>query len=378
MPCSTRARFVGHFTTTALTNVDELGHEATRKKRIAIIGAGSWGTALAITLSQNGHDVKLWARREDAARRMKLQHRNPRYLSDALIPAAVTVTSDLHEAIAGADLWIFATPSQAIRSAAERIRREEQEHSDLVVVSVAKGIEQETLMTSSQILDDVLEGVPRERIGVLYGPSHAEEVAAAQPTAVVASAPDESIAHEIQDAFMTPWFRVYVNTDTVGVEVGGSVKNVMALAAGISDGVGFGDNAKGALITRGLAEIKRLGVAMGADPMTFSGLAGLGDLVVTCTSDHSRNRYVGEELGKGHDLEEIVDQMNMVAEGIDTTGSVKALAEKHEVDMPITEVVHRILFEETDPLDAVSQLMMREAKKEQEAAPTQSAEEPSP
>lgn len=344
--------------------MDELGHAATRQKRIAIIGAGSWGTALAITLSQNGHQVLLWARREEAAKRMKLQHRNPRYLSDALIPAAVTVTSDLHEAIRDADLWVFATPSQAIRAAAERIRREEQEHENLIVVSVAKGIEQETMMTSSEILDDVLEVVPAERIGVLYGPSHAEEVAAAQPTAVVAAARDESVAREIQDAFMTPWFRVYVNTDVTGVEVGGSVKNVMAIAAGISDGVGFGDNAKGALITRGLAEIKRLGVEMGADPMTFSGLAGLGDLVVTCTSDHSRNRYVGEELGKGRDLDDVLSQMNMVAEGIDTTKSVHQLADTHEVEMPITRVVHRILFEETDPLDAVSELMMREPKKE--------------
>lgn len=352
--------------------MDELGHAATRTKRIAIIGAGSWGTALAITLSQNGHQVYLWARREEAAQRMKLQHRNPRYLSDALIPAAVTVTSDLHEAIGSADLWIFATPSQAIRAAAERIRKEEQEHQNLTVVSVAKGIEQETLMTSSGVLNDVLEGVPADRIGVLYGPSHAEEVAAAQPTAVVAAAPDETVAREIQDAFMTPWFRVYVNTDVVGVEVGGSVKNVMALAAGISDGVGFGDNAKGALITRGLAEIKRLGVEMGADPLTFSGLAGLGDLVVTCTSDHSRNRYVGEQLGKGRDLEDVVSGMNMIAEGVDTTQSVYELAERHGVEMPITRVVHRILFRDTDPLDAVSELMMREPKKEHETAASRS------
>jgi glycerol-3-phosphate dehydrogenase (NAD(P)+) len=293
---------------------------------------------------------------------MRLQHRNPRYLSEALIPASVAVTSDTDEAFEDTEIWIIATPSQAVRSATERIAH--LAHEELLVVSVAKGIETRSLRTMSQVLRETLPAVPAERIGVLYGPSHAEEVAAGQPTAVVSAGHTREIARAIQEVFMTPWFRVYTNTDVMGVEIAGSVKNVIAIAAGISDGVGFGDNAKAALITRGLEEMKRLGVELGANPRTFTGLAGLGDLVGTCTSDHSRNRYVGEAIGKGRSLEEIEAEMDMVAEGVRTTESLHALGQSRNVDMPITEVAYGILFESKDPLDAVSELMLRRPKKE--------------
>lgn len=342
--------------------MNQVDPTSTASQRIGILGAGSWGTALAITLSQSGHDVVLWARRSEAAERMRLQHRNPRYLSEALIPNSVTVTSEVDEAFESTDIWIIATPSQAVRSAAERIAH--LAHEDLLIVSVAKGIETRSLHTMSQVLREVLTEVPAERIGVLYGPSHAEEVAAGQPTAVVSAGHTQEIAREIQEVFMTPWFRVYTNTDVMGVEIAGSVKNVIAIAAGISDGVGFGDNAKAALITRGLEEMKRLGVELGANPRTFAGLAGLGDLVGTCTSQHSRNRYVGESIGQGRSIEEIEGEMDMVAEGVRTTESLHALGQSRNVDMPITEVVYDILFEGKDPLDAVSDLMLRSPKKE--------------
>jgi glycerol-3-phosphate dehydrogenase (NAD(P)+) len=210
----------------------------------------------------------------------------------------------------------------------------------------------------------VLPEVPEGRIGVLYGPSHAEEVAEGRPTTVVAAAPDEPVAERIQDAFMTSGLRVYVNTDVIGVEIGGSAKNVLAIAAGISDGVGYGDNAKAALITRGLAEIRRLGLAMGARPRTFAGLAGIGDLVVTCMSEHSRNRHLGEQIGRGKTLDEVLDEMDMVAEGVRTTQSIHELAQRYDIEMPITEAVHSVLFEGERPRDMVRTLMTRSAKRE--------------
>jgi glycerol-3-phosphate dehydrogenase (NAD(P)+) len=234
---------------------------------------------------------------------------------------------------------------------------------------VAKGIENDTLMTTTQVLAVVLSGpsngsVERERLGALYGPSHAEEVAAGMPTTVVAAAPERAVARRIQEAFMTPRLRVYTNTDLIGVEVAGSAKNVLAIAAGISDGAQWGDNAKAALLTRGLAEIRRLGLAMGARPETFAGLAGIGDVIVTCTSRHSRNRALGQNIGQGRSLAEIEAEMDMIAEGVRTTKSVRRLARRHGVDMPITEAVHAVLFEGADPTERVEALMTREAKRE--------------
>ena len=329
---------------------------------ITLFGAGSWGTALAVHLAAAGRDVTLWARRPEAVEQMRRTRSNPRYLPDLRIPEAVKLTSDLEAAAKASSIWAVAVPSQSLRSVAERLRAHTGELD--VLVSLAKGIENDTLMTMSQVLGDVLPDVPDDRIGVLYGPSHAEEVAEGRPTTVVAAAPDEAVAERIQDAFMTKGLRVYVNTDVIGVEIGGSAKNVLAIAAGISDGVGYGDNAKAAIITRGLAEIRRLGIAMGARPQTFGGLAGIGDLVVTCMSQHSRNRHLGEQIGQGTTLDEVLEQMDMVAEGVRTTQSIHDLAQHYDLEMPITEAVYAVLFENERPREMGMELMTRSAKRE--------------
>ncbi|WP_103021127.1 NAD(P)H-dependent glycerol-3-phosphate dehydrogenase [Salinibacter altiplanensis] len=329
---------------------------------ITLFGAGSWGTALAVHLAAAGRDVTLWARREEAVEQMRTTRRNPTYLSDIEIPSSVDVTSDLEAAASASSLWAVAVPSQSLRSVATRIAP--LTRPGTTVVSLAKGIENDTLRTMSQVLAEELTGIEAQQIGVLYGPSHAEEVAASQPTTLVASAPTEPRAEWVQDAFMTERLRVYVNTDVVGVEIGGSAKNVLAIAAGMGDGVGYGDNAKAALVTRGLAEMRRLGVAMGAKPQTFAGLAGIGDLLVTCMSQHSRNRHLGEQIGTGKTLDEIESTMDMVAEGVRTTQSVRGLAEHYDVEMPVTEAVHRVLFEDQRPEDMVDELMTRSAKRE--------------
>lgn len=332
-------------------------------KRIAVLGAGSWGTALSISLASTGHDVVLWARREEAAEYIRKERHNKSYLPDAIIPDSILVTSDLERAAVGSDVWVFAMPSHAVRHAANELKT--YLNSGVLLVSVAKGIENETLMTTSQVLKDVYPEHDPGKIAVLYGPSHAEEVASGDPTAVVMASSDKSTAVELQEIFMTPTLRVYVNCDVIGVEIAGSVKNILAIAAGMSDGVGYGDNAKAGLITRGLAEIRRFGVAMGARPGTFSGLAGIGDVVVTCMSKHSRNRYLGEQIGKGKTPEQVQSEMQMVAEGVRTTRSVHELARKMNVEMPITEAVYRILFEGKKPETAVRELMTRSAKHEE-------------
>ncbi|MFK7846430.1 MAG: NAD(P)H-dependent glycerol-3-phosphate dehydrogenase [Rhodothermales bacterium] len=330
--------------------------------RIAVIGAGSWGTALAISLASNHQNISLWARRSALAEQMTVSRENAEYLKNAHIPEAIHVTSDLENALEGASMWVFATPSQSIREVGASVSGLVK--PDTIVVSVAKGIENNTLMLSSDVLAEVLPVVKWENFGVLYGPSHAEELARGLPTTVVAAATSEDTANIIQQAFNSRRLRVYVNTDIKGVQIAGSVKNVMAIAAGISDGVGFGDNAKAAIVTRGMAEIRRLGLAMGARAETFFGLAGIGDLVVTCMSGLSRNRHLGEQIGKGKRLEEIEAEMNMVAEGVRTTESIIALARRYDIEMPISEAVYAILFEGKKPLDAVSELMNRAAKKE--------------
>ncbi len=331
---------------------------------IAVMGAGSWGTALAVSLCTSGHTVSLWARKPEAARVMVCTRHNPHYLPDVVLPPELAVTAELEQAALSARCWVVATPSHAVRALAERLVTFATPRH--VVVSVAKGIENETLLTTSQVLCSVLSPpVESGRIGVLYGPSHAEEVAQGKPTTVVVAAHDVAAAEYVQSVFMTARLRVYVNKDMLGVEIGGSVKNVMAIAAGISDGIGYGVNAKAALITRGMAEIQRLGVAMGARPSTFAGLTGIGDLVVTCTSNLSRNRHVGELIGRGLSPEEAQSRIPMIAEGIRTTASVRALARYHGIEMPITEAVHAILFEGKKPLEAVQELMTRSAKREE-------------
>ena len=329
---------------------------------VTLFGAGSWGTALSVHLASAGRDVTLWARRPEVVEEIRRTSRNPTYLPELLIPSSVDITTDLEEAATASNLWGFAVPSQKLRARAKALRP--YAHDAVRVVSLSKGIENETLQTMSQVLDDVLEHVPQSQIGALHGPSHAEEVAEGRPTTVVAAAPDEDEARRIQKAFMTERLRVYLNTDVLGVEIGGSVKNVLAIAAGISDGTCFGDNAKAALVTRGLAEMRRLGRALGAEPRTFSGLAGIGDLVVTCTSLHSRNRHLGEQIASGKTLDRVLDEMEMVAEGVHTTQAVHDLAERHGIEMPITEAVYSVLFEGTNPGAMVKRLMTRSAKHE--------------
>lgn len=329
---------------------------------ITLFGAGSWGTALSVHLASAGRDVTLWARRSETVDAIERTSRNPRYLSSIPIPSSVRVTADLAEAASASRLWGLPVPSQQLRTRAQAL----QPHADeqVRVVSLSKGIENETLCTMTQVLADTLDGVPTEQIGALSGPSHAEEVAEGRPTTLVAAAPTEAEARRIQKAFMTDRMRIYLNTDVIGVEIGAATKNVLAIAAGIGDGVGYGDNAKAALVTRGIAEMRRLGRAMGADPKTFSGLSGIGDLVVTCMSQHSRNRCLGERIGSGESLDAILDEMDMVAEGVRTTKSIYELARRHGIEMPITEAVHSVLFGGKPPAEMVKRLMTRSAKRE--------------
>jgi len=329
---------------------------------ITLFGAGSWGTALAVHLAQAGREVTLWGRRAEQIDRMRRTGENPSYLPGVSLPSSIRLTDNVDMAAEASSTWGLAVPSQHLRSVAEILQSHVRE--EVAVVSLAKGIENETLLTMSQVLRETLDRVGTDRIGVLSGPSHAEEVVEGQPTTVVAAAPEEPVAERLQKLFMTEALRVYVNTDVVGVEIGGAAKNVLAIAAGIGDGVGYGDNAKAALITRGIAEIRRLGLALGAQVQTFAGLTGIGDLIVTCMSAHSRNRSLGEQIGQGRSLDEILADMQMVAEGVRTTQSIHDLARRHDLEMPITEAVYAVLFEDRRPEDMVRQLMTRSAKRE--------------
>lgn len=332
-------------------------------KKIAIIGAGSFGTAMAVVLGYKRIPVSIWAREKNVVRGINTNRVNPEYLSDVTLPESVSANETLEETLAGAEMVLFATPSHTIREVATKVKPfiTGQE----IIVTISKGIEKDTLMAPSQILVDVLQGkVLEDQIGVLTGPSHAEEVGKNKPTTVVASAYSKRAARVIQETFMTNMFRVYLNHDIVGVEIGGALKNIMAIAAGIVDGAELGDNAKAALMTRGLHEMKRMGTALGASQDTFSGLTGMGDLIVTCTSEHSRNRFVGYNIGQGKTLDEIISGMNMVAEGVKTAESVCQWATKNNIEMPITSAVYNVLFKNVDPRDAVDQLMTRNAKEE--------------
>jgi glycerol-3-phosphate dehydrogenase (NAD(P)+) len=332
-------------------------------KKISIIGAGSFGTALSVVLGHGGFPVILWAREKEIVDEINKNKRNPFYLSDVTLPDSVNASASLDEAIQDSELVVFATPTHALRDTAKKVKRYLTGRE--IIVTVSKGIEKDTFMTPTQILVAVLDGVTLEdQIGVLSGPSHAEEVSKFKPTTVVAAAYSKRVARIIQETFMTPMFRVYLNQDIIGVEIGAALKNIMAIAAGIVDGADLGDNAKAALITRGLHEMKRMGSALGASQDTFSGLAGMGDLIVTCTSEHSRNRYVGYNIGKGKKLDEIIKGMNMIAEGVKTTDSVNQWAERNNVEMPITKAVHKVLFENMDSRDALYELMTRNPKEE--------------
>ncbi len=332
-------------------------------RNVTIVGAGSFGTALATVLDTAGNNVQIWAREGNVVDTINNEHRNPAYLAGLKLPESIKAYNDLEHCLRSQDIVVFATPSHTLREIAAKIKPCLDGHE--ILVTVSKGIENDTFKTMSQILIEVMEGVTYEdNIGVLYGPSHAEEVATLKPTTVVAAAYSTRTARTIQEAFLTPMFRVYINNDVIGVEIGGSVKNIMAIAAGVIDGAELGDNAKAALITRGLHEMKRMGAVMGAHPDTFSGLTGMGDLIVTCTSKHSRNRHVGQQIGQGKKLDEIIKSMNMVAEGVKTTKSVYDWAVKSGIDMPITKAVYRVLFENEDPKDALNTLMTRDPKDE--------------
>lgn len=332
--------------------------------KIGVIGAGSWGTTLANLLAKKGHDVCLWAYEKDLVERMQKNRVNDLFLDGFALSDNLSFTADLAEATAGSQLLLLVSPSQVMRTVLTQLKP--QLSDKCLLVSAAKGIENETLLTMSEVLEEVLGDAVKSRCAFLSGPSFAKEVASEQPTAVAVAAENPEIGCRVQEIFSTDYFRVYTNQDVVGVEIGGAMKNVIALAAGVGDGLGFNHNARAALITRGLVEIARLGRAKGAVESTFYGLAGMGDLVLTCTGDLSRNRSVGIELGKGRKLDEILDQMHMVAEGVKTTLSAYQLAKKMGVIMPITEQMYRILYEEKDPELAVAALMQRALTSEDE------------
>ncbi|MCC3373498.1 NAD(P)H-dependent glycerol-3-phosphate dehydrogenase [Cohnella sp. REN36] len=335
-------------------------------KQIAVLVAGSWGTALARVLADNGHAVTLWTRNPAQADEINRLRRNQKFLPGAELPESLAATSDLAAAVREADAVLFVAPSAAMRevahAAAPHLR------PDTLVVHATKGFEIDTLKRMSTVLSEELNR-PAEEIVVLSGPSHAEEVIVRHPTTVVVASRDIRFAEAAQDLFMNDtYFRVYTNPDIVGVETAGAIKNIIALGAGLSDGLGFGDNAKAALITRGLAEIGRLGAAMGASPLTFAGLAGVGDLIGTCTSRHSRNWRAGSLLGQGYGLDEALERVGMVVEGVRTTKAAAELAVSHDVDMPITKELYAVLFEGKPPVQAVEALMGRVRTHELEEA----------
>ncbi|MFC1595442.1 NAD(P)H-dependent glycerol-3-phosphate dehydrogenase [Gemmatimonadota bacterium] len=332
--------------------------------RITVLGAGSWGTALAVLLDGKGYPVRMWEFFPELAGDLARTRMNEKMLPGIPIPESILITSDIGEALKGAEVILFVVPTVVVRSTAESAAPCIE--GSPLIVNAAKGIEQGTTMRVSEILGEILPERFRGKTVTLSGPSHAEEVSRGIPTTVVAASPDAGAAALAPEIFSTSTLRVYTNPDQVGVELAGSLKNVIAVAAGVLDGLGYGDNTRGALMTRGLVEISRLGRELGADPLTFAGLSGMGDLITTCISRHSRNRFVGERIGRGKSLEEVLSGMVMVAEGVNTVQSARELAVKVGVEMPITEAMYEVLFEGRDPGEALLQLMTRELKPELE------------
>ncbi|WP_368885175.1 NAD(P)H-dependent glycerol-3-phosphate dehydrogenase [Staphylococcus haemolyticus] len=330
--------------------------------KITVFGMGSFGTALANVLAENGHTVLMWGKNEDSVKELNDHHQNKRYLKDVVLDSRIKATSDIKEAVNFTDIYLMALPTKAMREVTSEI--DSLIDSKKTFIHVAKGIENDTFKRVSEMIEDSISEDHNGGIGVLSGPSHAEEVVIKQPTTVAASSKDEKVSKLIQDLFMNDYLRVYTNNDLVGVELGGALKNIIAVASGIVAGMGYGDNAKAALMTRGLAEISRLGEKLGADPMTFLGLGGIGDLIVTCTSTHSRNYTLGFKLGQGQTMDEALNEMNMVVEGIYTTNSVYDLAKQQNVDMPITNALYKVLFEDNPVKDSVKDLMGRDKKSE--------------
>jgi glycerol-3-phosphate dehydrogenase (NAD(P)+) len=329
--------------------------------RVAVVGAGSWGTAFASVLAANDVDTILWARRAESAERINAENRNEDYLPGIALPPSLRATHDLGEALRDTPVVVLGIPSHCFRE--KTIEIAPMLARDATLVSLAKGIERDTLMRMSQVAAEAGD-VPVDRVAVLSGPNLAKEVARGLPGASVVACSDESRAQALQRLFHAPTFRVYTNTDVCGVEIGGATKNVVAIASGVADGLGYGENALAALVTRGLVEITRLGVRLGASPLTFAGLAGVGDLVATCLSKQSRNHHVGEELGKGRKLEDIIASMNMVAEGVKSCAGILSMAEGVGCDMPIASRVGRVLYDGADVKEMVDSLLTRDAEPE--------------
>lgn len=332
--------------------------------KVSVIGAGSWGTALSWLLDRNGHEVTVWSPREEKVRMLCETRENSGKLPGVKLPESIVFTSDLETSVKGKDLLVLAVPSAVVRSTAKKMASYVEDGQ--IVVSVSKGIEEHTLMILTDVIEQEMPGV---NAAVLSGPSHAEEVGRGIPTTVVAGAKDRKTAELIQNIFMNEAFRVYTSPDMLGIELGGALKNVIALAAGVADGLGCGDNTKAALITRGIAEMSRLGVAMGGHIETFNGLTGTGDLIVTCASVHSRNRKAGYLIGQGRTMQEAMDEVKMVVEGVYSAKAARTLAEKYQVDMPIVEEVNQVLFGGKTAKEAMAELMLRDRKIEHPELP---------
>ena len=331
---------------------------------VGIMGAGSWGTALALLLHKNGHNVTVWSINDDEVKMLSIKREHESKLPGVKIPDDMEFTSEMESAIKGKDFIVLAVPSPFTRSTARNMKPYVAEGQ--IIVDVAKGIKESTLMTLSQQIE---EEIPQANVAVLSGPSHAEEVGRGLPTIVVIGAKTKETAEYLQDMFMNEVFRVYTSPDMLGMELGGSLKNVIALAAGIADGLGYGDNTKAALITRGIAEIARLGVKMGGAIESFTGLTGIGDLIVTCASVHSRNRKAGYLIGQGMSMQEAMDEVKMVVEGVYSTKAAVKLGKEYGVSLPIIDKVNEVLFEGKDPREAVNELMLRDSKAEHTALP---------
>ena len=329
--------------------------------KISVIGSGGWGIALAILLHKNGHNLTIWSFDKKEAEELKTTRENKTKLPNILLPEDIKVTDDLKEAVNDKDILILAVPSKAIRSVSKSLKNIIKDNQ--IIVNVAKGLEEDTLKTMTDIIEEELKG-KKPQVAVLSGPSHAEEVGKGIPTTCVVSAHNKELTLYLQNIFMNPSFRVYTSPDMLGIEIGGALKNVIALAAGIADGLNYGDNTKAALITRGIKEISLLGVAMGGEQSTFYGLTGLGDLIVTCASMHSRNRRAGILLGQGKTLDEAIKEVNMVVEGVYSAKSALMAAKKYNVEIPIIEQVNAVLFENKNAAEAVNELMIRDKKLE--------------
>lgn len=332
--------------------------------KVSVLGAGSWGTTLAVHLCNNGNDVTLWEINNSQVIKLKNDRENKLFLPGIMLPEVLNVINDISLTVADSELIVFAVPSHFMRETAIKINQYWSDAQNLTVVSVSKGLELKTHKRISQVLHEELTGLSEDNFCALSGPSHAEEVSRGVPTALVAASNSPATAKLVQDLFFSSTLRVYVGDDVIGNELGGSLKNTIAIAAGIVDGADFGDNTKAALMTRALVEMSRMGVALGAKIETFQGLAGMGDMIVTCLSRHSRNRHVGEEIGKGKSLEEVLDEMTMVAEGVNTTKAIRELSEELNIEMPISDQVYKVLFENKSPRTAVEDLMMRDPKSE--------------